>query len=445
MRATFRSFSWLNYRLWFAGALVSNIGAWMQRTAQDWIVLTELTDQDPVAVGITMALQFGPLLVLGPFAGPLVDRIPGRRLLVLTQIAQAVLALALGVLLLTGTAQLWMVYGFALLLGIVTAVDNPARQTFVGELVPAPDLPNAVALNAASFNGARLIGPAVAGVTTAAIGSGWVFLVNAATYTAVLAALAALRRSELQEVEKAPRGSGGLREGLRYVRGRPDLVAILAMVFLVGTFGLNFPIFTSTMARIEFGMGASEFGLLSSVLAIGSVVGALGAAHRNQPRVTVIGLSAAGFGVFCTIAALMPTYVAFAIALVPIGLCSMIMTTSANAYVQTTTEPTMRGRVMSLYMALFAGTTLIGAPIVGWVAGLLGPRWALGVGALSGVLAALVGLAWLLASRRARLRSAEDSKGGRSEGAQGPSAGLEAPRAVPVARERAPRSAPDAA
>jgi MFS family permease len=315
-----------------------------------------------------------------------------------------VLALALGILTLTGMTQLWMVYGFALLLGIVTAVDNPARQTFVGELVPAGDLPNAVALNAASFNSARLVGPAVAGITTAAIGSGWVFIVNAATFAAVLVSLALLHTADLQPVAKASRGGGRMLEGIRYVRSRPDIAAILAMVFLVGTFGLNFPIYTSTMAKIEFGKGAGEFGLLSSVLAIGSVIGALRAAQRNRPRLRFIVLAAAGFGLFTAIAALMPSYWTFAVALVPIGLCSMVMTTSANAYVQTTTKPALRGRVMSLYMAVFAGTTLVGAPIVGWVAAILGPRWALGVGALSGFVAAAVGLAWFLASHRVSVR-----------------------------------------
>jgi MFS family permease len=411
VKSTFRSLRWANYRLWFLGALVSNIGAWMQRTAQDWIVLTELTHQDPVAVGVTMALQFGPFLVIGPFAGIIVDRIPGRRLLAITQAAQAVLALVLGILLLTHLATLGTVYLFALLLGVVTAFDNPARQTFVGELVPAADLPNAVALNGASFNSARMVGPAVAGVATAAIGSGWVFILNAATFGAVLLSLALLHKDQLQPTARARRG-GGLLAGFRYVTRRPDLLAVFAMVFLIGTFGLNFPIYTSTMARIEFGKGASEFGLLSSVLAIGSVVGALRAARRSLPRLRIIVLAAAGFGVFCTVSALMPSYLAFAVSLVPIGLCSMIMTTTANSYVQTTTEPSMRGRVMSLYMAVFAGTTLLGAPVVGWVAGLFGPRWALGVGALSGVLAAIVGVGWYLTSHHVRLARVDDARFG---------------------------------
>ncbi|MCU1570380.1 MAG: transporter [Naasia sp.] len=403
MRATFRSLGRRNYRLWFFGGLISNIGAWMQRTAQDWIVLTELTHQDAFAVGVTMALQFGPLLVLGPFAGVLVDRFDGRRLMAITQGAQALLALGLGVLTLSGSAQLWMVYAFALALGVVTAVDNPVRQTFVAELVPAKDLPNAVALNAASFNGARLIGPAAAGIAVAAFGPGWVFLLNAATFAAVLVALALLRTGELRPLERPARGRGGMLEGLRYVRGRPDVLVLLTMVFLVGTFGLNFPIFTSTMARIEFHQGAGEFGLLSSILAIGSLTGALGAANRNRPRLRVIVVAAGGFGLACTAAALMPSYWTFAGTLVVVGACSMVMTTSANAYVQTTTPAPLRGRVMSLYMAIFAGTTLIGAPIVGWVASAFGPRWSLGVAAASGILAMLVGATWFAVRHSVRM------------------------------------------
>jgi len=402
--ATFRSLRYRNYRLWFAAALVSNVGAWMQRTAQDWIVLTQLTDDDAVAVGLVMALQFGPLLVIGPFAGTLVDRIPGRRLLVFTQAAQAVLALGLGVLTLTGLVQLWMVFAFALALGITTAVDNPARQTFVGELVERKDLPNAVALNSASFNGARLIGPAVAGVSVAAFGSGWVFLLNGVSFAATLVALGLIKADALQPVIRSERGHGGLREGLRYLKTRPDINALLAMVFLVGTFGLNFPIFTSTMARIEFHRGASEFGLLSSVLAIGSLTGALGSARRERPRLRTIVLAAGAFGLACTAAAFLPNYGTFAVSLVVIGACSMVMTTSANAYVQTTTPPELRGRVMSVYMALFAGTTLIGAPIVGWVAGTFGPRYGLGVAAFSGLAAAAVGAAWYAASSHPRVR-----------------------------------------
>ncbi|THG30722.1 MFS transporter [Naasia lichenicola] len=407
MKAMFASLSWANYRLWFAGALLSNIGAWMQRTAQDWIVLTELSDHNAIAVGITMALQFGPLLFIAPFAGVLVDRINGRKLLVITQTAQAVLAVGLGALVLSGLAQLWMVFVFAFLLGVVTAFDNPARQTFVGELVPAKSLPNAIALNSASFNSARLIGPAIAGVSVAALGAGWVFVINGATFAFVLLALWRLRTDELRVVAKAPRARGQIREGIRYIRGRSDLVVVLMMTFLVGTFGFNFPIFTSTMASIEFGTDADGFGFLLSALAVGSVAGALLSARRERPRVAVVVAAAGGFAVTILIAALVPSYATFAIALVFVGLFSLTFSTSANAFVQTSTAPIMRGRVMSIYMAIFAGTTFVGAPIVGGIADTLGPRWALGVAALSGFAALGIGIVWFVMRRR----HAEDSGG----------------------------------
>jgi len=406
---TFRSLASVNYRLWFAGALVSNVGAWMQRTAQDWIVLTQLTDNDAFAVGIVMALQFGPILVLGPFTGLIVDRVPGRTLLILTQTAQAVLAFGLGAIMLADVAQLWMVYGFALLLGIVTAVDNPARQTFVGELVPTDDLPNAVALNSASFNSARLIGPAVAGLAMAVFGPGWVFIINGCTFAGVLVALWLLRTNELYPIAKTRRGPGQLSAGFRYVRGRPDILVVLAMVFVIGTFGFNFPIFTSAMSRVEFHLDVRDYGLISSVLAIGSVIGSLLAARREKPRVGLAIGAAAAFGVISLAAALMPNAVAFAIALVPLGMAAMTMTTSANAYVQTTVDPSIRGRVMALYMAVFAGTTLLGGPAVGWVSDAFGPRWGLGVAAIAGGVGALIGLVWLALDKNLRVRRHPDA------------------------------------
>ena len=400
----FRSFSSVNYRFWFAGAIVSNVGTWMQRTAQDWIVLTELTDHDAIAVGITMALQFAPQLVLSPWTGLIADRVDRRKLLALTQTASALLALLLGVLVLTGVAHLFHVYALALLLGVAAALDAPARQTFVAELVTDRDLPNAVALNSASFNGARLIGPAVAGVLIALVGSGWVFIINAVSYAAVLGSLAALRSDSMRPMPRAPREKGQIRAGFAYVRSRPDVVTILVMVFLVGTFGLNFAIFTSTMATVEFGRGATEFGLLSSIMAVGSVAGALLAARRDRPRMRMVMLAAAGFGATCTLSAFMPTYETFAASLALIGLCSLTMMTSANAYVQSTTSPALRGRVMALYMAIFMGGTPIGAPLVGAIANAFGPRWALGVAAASGFVAAAVCLGWLARHHEVRWR-----------------------------------------
>jgi MFS family permease len=408
--ATFRSLGILNYRIWFIGALVSNVGTWMQRTAQDWYVLTELTDDDAAAVGITLALQFGPALVIGPFAGIIADRLPGRRLIATTQSVQALLALVLGIIIVTGVAELWMVYGLALGLGITTAVEAPARQNFVGELVSTDDLPNAVALNSTSFNGARLIGPGIAGLLVAVFGAGWVVLINVVTFAAMLVAIALLRAESLQPVRKTSKGKGQLKAGIRYVRRRGDLLVIFAMVFLVGTFGFNFAIFTATMARVEFGRGASEFGLLSSVVAIGSVVGALAAARRVRPRLRVIALASLGLFASMTIAALMPTFELFAIALVPVGFTAMTMVTSANAYVQTTTRASIRGRVLALYLTIFLGGTPLGAPLIGLVANEFGPRWALLAGGLGALLAAIIAVSWMRATRNLRVgrRHADD-------------------------------------
>ncbi|TFB57831.1 MFS transporter [Cryobacterium sp. TMT1-62] len=400
----FRSLSIPNYRIWFAGALVSNIGTWMQRTAQDWIVLTELTDYNATAVGIVMALQFGPQLVLMPWSGLIADRFNRRRLLILTQTLMGLLALGLGVITVTGVAELWHVYLFALGLGIVAAIDAPARQTFVSELVSDNDLPNAVALNSASFNGARLIGPAAAGLLTVAVGAGWVFMINSATFAATVLAMTLLRTVQLRPQPRATRERGQLMAGFRYVSRRPDIIVVLITVFLVGTFGFNFAIFTATMATVEFGMGASEFGLLSSIMAIGSVAGALMAARRGRPRLRLVIVGSFAFGLSCAVAAVMPNYLTFAISLTFVGLSSLTLMTTANAYVQTTTRPAMRGRVMALYMAIFAGGTPLGAPLVGWVADQFGPRWALGVAALSGLLAAGAVLFWMVRYRSLRVR-----------------------------------------
>lgn len=408
MSTMFRSLAGINYRLWFAGALVSNIGTWMHRTAQDWYVLTELTDNDAAAVGFTMALQFGPALVIGPFAGIIVDRMHGRRLLAITQTAQALLALGLGLLMVTGAAELWMVYALALALGVVTAVEAPARQTFVGELVSRDDLPNAVALNSTSFNGARLIGPGIAGVLTALIGAGWVVLLNVLTFAAMLTALALLRREQLHSIEKLGRGRGQLREGIRYVARRGDLLTVFSMVFLVGAFGMNFAIFTATMARVEFDRGAGEFGLLSSILAIGSMSGALLSARRERPRLRTIVLAALGLSASMAGAALMPTFELFAIALVPVGFAALTMITAANAYVQTTTRPTIRGRVMALYLTIFLGSVPIGAPLMGLIANEFGARWAIAGGAFASLLAATVAVLWMRATKSLRIRRGLD-------------------------------------
>jgi MFS family permease len=399
---TFRSLAGYNYRVWAAGALVSNVGTWMQRTAQDWLVLTELTNNSATAVGVVMSLQFGPSLLLLPLTGYVADRYDRRKVLLATQCAMGVLALGLGLLTLLGVAQLWQVYMFAFMLGCVSAFDAPARQTFVSELVGEQHLTNAVALNSTSFNAARMIGPAVAGLLIASIGTGWVFLINALSYIPVLGSLAMLRVAELHRRGRAPRAEGGLLAGLRYVWDRPDLKTVLFMLFLLGTFGLNFPIFISTMAVGTYHAGAGHYGVLSSAMAVGSVAGALFTASRAQPHIARLVNSSVLFGLGCALAAVMPSYQTFGAMLVLVGISAQTFTTSTNSVVQLSTEPAMRGRVMAILLAILMGATPLGAPAVGWVADTFGPRWALGVGAASGIASAIVGLLYRRRARAAR-------------------------------------------
>ena len=404
MNGTFRSLRGFNYRMWAGGAFVSNVGTWMQRTAQDWIVLTQLTHHNATAVGVVMSLQFGPQVLLLPLTGFAADHLDRRKLLFATQGAMGALALGLGILTVAGLVQLWHVYVFGFLLGCVSAFDGPARQTFVSELVLEADLSNAVGLNSTSFNAARMIGPAIAGVLIAAVGSGWVFLINAASFAAVLCSLSLLRVDDLHRTDRAHRTRGSLAEGFRYVWKRPDLKAMLLMMFLIGTFGLNFPIFISTMSVTVFHAGASQFGLLSSVMALGSVAGALLAARREKPHIAILLAGAAVFGFGCSLSAIMPNYWLFGLALVLIGVSAQTFTTTVNSMVQLSTEPAMRGRVVAILLAIALGGTPIGAPIVGWVADAWGPRWALGIGAGSGLGAAIVGVGYLMKYRRLRVR-----------------------------------------
>jgi MFS family permease len=402
MSAMFSSLAVRNYRLWFAGALVSNIGTWMQRIAQDWLVLTDLTNEDAQAVGITVGLQFAPMLLLLPWTGMVADRFDRRKVMAVTQSSMAVLGAGLGIVTLTGHVELWMVYGFALLLGVASAFDSPARQAMVGELVPNTHLSNAVSLNSASFNGARLIGPGIAGLLIAAIGPGWVFIVNVGTFVAVLVALAVLRTSDLIPLERGKRGRGAIREGLRYVRGRRDLILVLVLVFIWGTFGMNFTVYLSTMTRIVFDLGPEAYGVLSSVLAIGSVAGALLSARREKPRLAIVAWAALGAGISLALAAYAPNPWVFGAALIAVGASAMTLLTTANSYVQITTPPAMRGRVMALYMAIFTGGTPVGAPLMGVLAQTAGPRTAMASAAIAAFVVVIIAVAYFL--RTASLR-----------------------------------------
>ena len=387
----FRALRRFNFRIWSAGAFVSNVGTWMQRVAQDWLVLTQLTRHDASALGIVMALQFAPQLLLLPWTGFAADHFNQRKLLMVTQAAMGVLALALGALTVLGVVQLWHVYLFAFVFGSAAALDAPVRQTFVAELVGDEDLPGAVSLNSTSFNAARMVGPAAAGLVIAKVGTGWAFLINGVSFAAVLISMTLFRAAEMRANRRASRSANGFTAGLRYAWSRPDLRGILLMLFLIGTFGLNFPIFISTMAVNVFHADARGFGLLSSIMAVGTITGAL-LAGTTAPRFASLLLGTGIFGIGCTLAAFSPGYWWFAGSLVIIGVAILTFTNNTNSIMQLSTEPAMRGRVMALRLAVALGTTPIGAPIVGWVANRFSPRWALGIGAASGFAAAIVAL-----------------------------------------------------
>jgi MFS family permease len=392
---TFQALSNRNYRLYAAGGVVSNTGTWMQRVAQDWLVL-QLSANNGTALGITTGLQFLPMLLLSPYAGLIADRFPKRRLLQVTQLMMAGPALLLGLLAVTGVAQPWHVYVLAFVFGIGTAFDAPARQSFVSEMVEPELLTNAVGLNSASFNAARMLGPALAGVLIAALGSGaeatgWVIILNGLSYGAVIYVLQRMRPEDLDSAELAARGKGMIREGMRYVRGRPDLMLVLAIVFFAGTFGLNFQMTSALMATDVYGKGATEYGLLGTTMAVGSLAGALLAARRGRPRYRLVVLAALAFGTVEILAGLAPSYLAFVLWTPLLGITALTMITAANATVQLGTAPMMRGRVMALYMMIFMGGTPVGAPIVGWIGETFGARWTLiggGLGTILGVLLA---------------------------------------------------------
>jgi MFS family permease len=402
---TFRALANRNYRRYAAGGIVSNTGNWMQRVAQDWLVLL-LSGGSGAALGITTGLQFLPALLLSPWAGAVADRFPKYRLLKLAQVLMAVPALILGVLAVTGLAQQWHVYVIALAFGIGTAFEAPVRQAFVGELVTTDELPNAVGLNSASFNAARIVGPALAGLMIAFFGSGVqatgvVILINAASYGAVLVALSGIGRDLPPSPPAPPRRPGMVVEGIRYVRSRPDLGLVLAVMFFVGTFGLNFQLTSALMATEVYDKGAGEYGILGSTMAVGSIIGALLAARRRVVRLRLVLVAGVVFGLVEIAIALMPTYGTFVLMTPLIGITSMTTITSANTVMQLTVPDELRGRVMALYLTVFIGGTPLGAPFIGWIGETYGARWTLIVGGVLSVLGTLL-CAAIFAWRRLR-------------------------------------------
>jgi MFS family permease len=394
----FSSFALHNYRLFWFGGFVSNIGTWMARIAQDWLVLTVLTHNSALALGLITGLQFLPTAVLAPYAGTLADRFDKRRLLMMTQAAMAVTGAILAVLVVGGWVQLWHVFVLATMQGIVAAFDSPARQSFAPEMVPPNLIGNAVGLNSTSFHSARLIGPAVAGLVIGVWGVGPALVINAVSFVAVLVALAMMRASELRPAPRAPK-EGGVRAGLRYVRNRPDIMLVMFMVFMLGTFGMNFQVSNAVMATGVFGVGAEQFGLMSSVSAVGAITAGLLAARRTQIPLRLIVGALGAFTVALVLLSISPNYWFYLLVMAPTGFFSLTVMTAANTSVQLATDPVMRGRVMALYMAIFMGGTPIGAPLVGWIGDVLGPRWTLAVGAIACGLAVAVAVLYLLRRR----------------------------------------------
>jgi MFS family permease len=398
----FHSLGVRNYRLFATGQVISLTGTWVQTIAQDWLVL-ELSGNSGTALGLVTALQFTPMLLLSLYAGLLADRLDKRKVLMVTQSTMALLALGMGLLVVSGTVELWHVYVFAGLLGMAQAFDTPTRQSFVSEMVGPDGLTNAVALNSATFNTARLVGPAVGGLLIAAVGVGPAFLVNATTYAAVIGAYATMRSAELVRGNRIERSRGQVVEGLRYVRGRPDLLLVIALVFVVGTMAMNFNLTLPLLAKAEFGVQAASFGLLSAAFAGGALIGALvGTRRRGRPGANLLLGFAAVFGALEIAVAIAPSFLLAALVLVPTGAFLIAHNNVANARVQLGVPAHLRGRVMSLYMLVFLGGTPLGALLIGAISEQFGARAGIAVGGASALLAA--GVLALLRERRHGVR-----------------------------------------
>jgi MFS family permease len=394
-----------NFRLYVSANLVSQTGTWMQRIGQDWLVL-QLSGDSGVALGITTALQFAPTLLFSFYGGVLADRYDKRRMLMVTQAVMGVLALGLGLMVATDAIALWHVYLLAAGLGVVSALDTPVRQSFVSEMVGPELLANAVSLNSTVFNGARLVGPAVAGALISVAGGDTApaFLINAVSFATTIAALALMRADQLQRSAPAARTRGQLRQTLGYTRRHPDLVLAMVLAFTVGTFGFNSQITIALMAREVFGLGAAAFGLLSTAYAVGSLSGALLSTRRStRPLQRFLVVSAVVFGVLLVISGLMGNYYAFAALLIPTGAAALVFSVACNSFVQLGVDPQMRGRVLALYFMCFMGGTPFGAPLIGWLSERLGAPWGLIGGGIVCVVVAAAAGAVLARGRRVRL------------------------------------------
>lgn len=406
MRNAFRALRTRNYRLYFSGMVVSNVGTWMQIIANGWLVL-QLSDSG-LAVGVATAMQFGPMLIGGAWGGLIADRFPKRTLLLATQSLFAVQALTLGVLALTGAAELWMVYSLTFLYGVVQIVDVPTRQAFVPEMVSDDNVMNAVGLNSAVFNVSRMVGPAVAGLLIANVSIALCFFANAVSFLAVLVAITLMRPDELRPADHAvPSGKGQIRAGIRYAASHPELALSIVLMGIVGTFGLNFQTVMPLLAKHTFDGDATTYGALSAVMAFGSVAGAMYTATRRRSSTKLLIGAALAFGVVETLAAFSPTLEAAYLVLPMVGLFGMLFISASNSLIQLTAAPAMRGRVLSLWSLVFLGSTPIGGPLIGWICEAISPRAGFVVGGVASMAAGLV-VGPLLLRRHARLEGRLD-------------------------------------
>ncbi len=368
-----RSFRHRNYSILFPANTVSNIGSWAQRIAQDWLVL-ELTNNNGTYLGLVTAVQFAPVLLFSLHGGAMADRIDKRKVLIATNVVGGAASIGLGLLVVSNAVQLWHVFVLAGVLGISTAIDAPVRQAFTSELVGHDDLPNAVSLNSANFNGGRLIGPAVSGLLIAAFGTGPSFLVNGASYFFVILALIRIDAKALFHQDQE-RSLGNIREGIAYAKARPDIYVVMIMVFALATFGLNFQIFNALMATQEFGLGPASFGLMGTFIAIGSLTGAIGSAQLERFRTTrFVIIGGMLFSISIMVLSVLPNYTTYIVWLPICGVTALITLVSANSIVQTSTDQAIRGRVMGLYLLIFMGGTPFGSPLIGLATDYIGIR-----------------------------------------------------------------------
>jgi len=421
-----------NYRLFFGGQLVSVIGTWMQTVAQSFLVL-DLTHSG-TQLGLTIAARFLPMFLFGPVGGVYADRLDKRRVLYVTQAAQGILAGVFAVLIAAGSIRMWIVYLLALLLGAVNVFDNPARQSFISEMVPPADLPNAVTLNSVAMNLARVFGAALGGVIAAAIGLSLCFAANAISFAAVLISLAAMHRSELFPARPVTRQRGQVRQGLAYVRSTPELLIPLLMIALVGTLAWEFQVSLPLMASKVFGGGAATYGVMASVMGGGAVVGGLVSAARSRPRARALCVAAIGWGSAILAAAFAPSLPLELAAMVFVGYGSITFNSFAKTTLQLAARPELRGRVMALWALAWLGSTPIGGPIVGWVGQQAGARWSLIIGGLPTLVCGLLALPAMNRIDRRRVAAAA------AAGTEGAGAGPRAPEVS--ATGTAPPSSP---